>query len=794
MARTSLRQKWLAIACALAVIGAVLVAAAPAAEAVSCTDPTQVKNQADLSKRPVDCRFFVSDPGFNELIDGDSSNRASLLASEPLYLANGFTQNFLWYARQDTIRVHESGDLPWTGCNARHAPGTDCEPATASGLEIVTEGRNGPYTVFTSIAGAKQMNGGPGYVDLDVFIHDDMWIARVCGNWHAIDSRPKPVPTIPIEKFDDVNRNGERDAGEGPVSSVQFDVRRVTSRVGETTGPTVVRTVTTNATGRATVELDGLGPGRYSITEQVPSGSFPTTDTVRYVDVDFGLGDSSLPLQVFGNAVETVDVAKTSFTADLPDNFDARTDTEVTVDVEITNHGPADHVPVRDVVELTGPADCTIRDARREFETILEVGETESRSFTFIVNCDRPSFHEFEFDDELTVTDSRLTDTNPSNNRANFKETRPVWAETDLSTSVGLDCPTRTDVDVTAVCTVSIDVTNNGYGPIASTSETVIEAPSDCTVVPATIVHSQLELDDGDTWSIAEEVAITCSYRSFHPISAAVEVGADDIHVIDVDTSNDAATADDVIEVFHDADLRVDDISLFCDEVDGATSHTCTAIVDVSNSGPAPDVMSLVDAELTPSPDCTIAPSALQSKPVTLAIGVPQSIEFTWTLDCSDTSMLHPNRVEADVRKDEPHPVDVPGPVTDDWIVPVCMPTVNPDGRNEPAAPGNGGQGQNQDGFYEFGSKSLDGTDQVWVEDMGTGTVFGPFESGVRIKYVEANGATPSIRPMGGNNGRGGSATAVDYQIKGQGDAAAVFFDEDGNVIRTACLVPPFPQ
>lgn len=793
MARTGLWHRWLAVACAFAVAAAVLVAAAPPAEAVSCNDPTQVNNQDDLAHRPVECRFFVSDPGFGEFIDGDSNDRASLLASESLYLANGFSQNFLWYAREDTIRVDQSEDLPWTGCNDAHAPGTDCEPATASGLEIVTAGNN-PYTVFNSIAGARTSNNGPGFVDLDVFIHGHMWIARVCGNWHAIDERPNPVPTIPIEKFDDANRDGERGPGEGPISGVTFDVRRVSSRVDQPTGLAVVDSVVTNGSGRATVALDGLGPGRYSITEQVPAGSLSTTPVVRYVDVDFGIEAAELPLQVFGNAPEAVDVEKTSFTADLPDNFDARTDTHVSVDVEITNNGPADHVPVTDVVELRGPSDCTIRDARREFDTVLEVGETESRTFTFVVNCDRPSFHEFEFLDVLTVTDGRLTDVDPSNNRANFGETRPVWAETDLSASAGLDCPDRTDVGVTVACTVDVEVSNDGYGPIDSSSQTMVSAPPDCVVTPAIIPHVQQNLDDGATWSASELVEITCADRSFHPISAATTVSADDIHVIDVDASNDSSSADDVIEVFQDAELTVDDIRLSCDETDGAASHTCTAWVDVSNAGPAPDVISVVDAAIRPSADCTVQPSLAQVAPVTLAIGVSQTVEFVWQLECTDTTMLHPNQVTADVRVDEPHPVDVPGPVVDDWIVPVCMPTVNPDGRNEPAAPGNGGQGQNQDGFYEFGSKGVGGPDLVWVEDMGTGTVFGPFESGVRIKYVEANGAAPSIRPMGGNNGRGGSATAVDYQIKGQGDAAAVYFDEDGNVIRTACLVPPFPQ
>ena len=48
---------------------------------------------------------------------------------------------------------------------------------------------------------------------------------------------------------------------------------------------------------------------------------------------------------------------------------------------------------------------------------------------------------------------------------------------------------------------------------------------------------------------------------------------------------------------------------------------------------------------------------------------------------------------------------------------------------------------------------------------------------------------------MGGNNGSGrGQAIAVDYQIRANGDAEALFIDERGNEIPVTCLVPPFPK
>ncbi len=155
---------------------------------------------------------------------------------------------------------------------------------------------------------------------------------------------------------------------------------------------------------------------------------------------------------------------------------------------------------------------------------------------------------------------------------------------------------------------------------------------------------------------------------------------------------------------------------------------------------------------------------------------------------------LHPASVTVDIEPsvDEPHAVDEPGPARDVWVVPFCRPTENPHGEKQPQAPGTG---MNEDGFYVFGTLPEDLGEQVRVRVDASGTVFGPFPVGTRIKWVEANGAPPSIRPMGGNNGDGdGAAVAVDFQVRDHGDAQAFYVDEKGVEVTVTCLVPPFPK
>jgi hypothetical protein len=125
-----------------------------------------------------------------------------------------------------------------------------------------------------------------------------------------------------------------------------------------------------------------------------------------------------------------------------------------------------------------------------------------------------------------------------------------------------------------------------------------------------------------------------------------------------------------------------------------------------------------------------------------------------------------------------------------------CTETTNPGGKNVPAAGlGAGRSGQNPDGFYELtGTDVVDPDSMVFVVDKGSDgvfgtaddTAFGPFPSGTKIKYVEANGATPSQSPGPG---------VMDWMIKGQGDFGLIAVDASGNVSEhVQCHVAPPPK
>ena len=462
----------------VALVVTVLIPAADAgAQSVDLCERANVVVQSDLTNKPTNCRYMVVDPGVGQIL-----GRSRMLQADArnMYVANGFTDNFLWYAKETSLTVHQNDDKKWTGCLPLNSPGAVCtDIGTTSQVSFID------FSVFRTFDGANN-SSGTGTVALDVFQFGDMWIARACGNWHNVPERPNtddsmnPVPEIRIEKFDDKNRNGVRDPGEGPLD-VAVTVTRESSLVGQDLEPVAV--LTTGADGVVVFELDGHGPGTYSFTEDVPAGTFATTDTTVSRSVGFGHGEDPIAPVTFGNAAATVDVAKTAFEVNLPDSFEARTETPITVDVEITNNGPADFVPIRDEVFIVAkPEDCVLNEEVQATTATLRVGETITRTFTFLVTCDLPSNHAFTFGDFLEVTDSRLTETNDDNNEAVAIGDTEVHAFTTLSTTTDVDCPDRTYITDTFTCAVTTSVGNIGYGPIEVDVTTDVASEVDCAV------------------------------------------------------------------------------------------------------------------------------------------------------------------------------------------------------------------------------------------------------------------------------------------------------------------------
>jgi uncharacterized protein YegL len=109
-----------------------------------------------------------------------------------------------------------------------------------------------------------------------------------------------------------------------------------------------------------------------------------------------------------------------------------------------------------------------------------------------------------------------------------------------------------------------------------------------------------------------------------------------------------------------------------------------------------------------------------------------------------------------------------------------CVETNNPSGGNVPkSGPNAGNSGQNPDGFYQLLGVDI-------VSSVGiTVFTFGPFPSGTKVKYTQAPGSSPSIKPGPGD---------IDWQIKGPTELVFTATDQSGNSTTVTCLLPPPPK
>src|SRR4051812_11328914 len=91
-----------------------VLAFAPPAAAEDCawfTDQDIVNTVSDA------CRdTYLVDDGAGNLL-----SRAQLLAARGYYAAHGYSEQFLWYSREETVPVADTDHQRWTGCTSRAA-------------------------------------------------------------------------------------------------------------------------------------------------------------------------------------------------------------------------------------------------------------------------------------------------------------------------------------------------------------------------------------------------------------------------------------------------------------------------------------------------------------------------------------------------------------------------------------------------------------------------------------------------------------------------------------------------
>lgn len=161
----------------------------------------------------------------------------------------------------------------------------------------------------------------------------------------------------------------------------------------------------------------------------------------------------------------------------------------------------------------------------------------------------------------------------------------------------------------------------------------------------------------------------------------------------------------------------------------------------------------------------TSGDDAVFEETITLAADAPQGSTLTcqtaFTLNGADAGEGFTQSISIDVNDVTPPSVS-------------CDPGPNPAGKIP---------GSTNSGFYQmFSSDNVDPAVGIYIHDLGSPAVFGPYASGTTFKLTQAPGATPSVVPFTG---------AVDWKVKLNGDALLVATDAAGNSASVECEVPP---
>lgn len=210
---------------------------------------------------------FVYDAGQSTFIDRSALLGGSLAG---YYDARGFDQNFRTWAPDASIPVAAAGN--WSGCDVAH-PGGPC-PVGSLHYRPVTFALGGGSITTVAWGGA--------------------YIARACGNF-SDTTVAGPTPTVSGVKYEDLNANGQRDAGEPGLSGwtmhLLYDGRDVAS-------------TTTGAGGGYAFHLDAdtlpIGAGTYQVVEEQQAGWHASQAPASF-GVGLGAGDTTYTGRDFGN-------------------------------------------------------------------------------------------------------------------------------------------------------------------------------------------------------------------------------------------------------------------------------------------------------------------------------------------------------------------------------------------------------------------------------------------------------------------------------------------------------------
>lgn len=218
---------------------------------------------------------------------GDTLSR-QLLRSQPyrgFYKSFGFDRNFFTWAPKASVGDGYVAGRRWTACREGVQVPVSGSPSHCH-PEFVKLGTEAKFFRESVLGGNLT-----GYKWGAAFVSD------ICGNWSPTNGSKKsaPIPEIGGVKYEDLNADGDRDAGEPGLGGWTMRLLYNGSQVASTT---------TKASGAYSFALDAellpIGQGTYAVKEVLKSG-WHQSDSPGSIEVPYGVGEKTFGGNDFGN-------------------------------------------------------------------------------------------------------------------------------------------------------------------------------------------------------------------------------------------------------------------------------------------------------------------------------------------------------------------------------------------------------------------------------------------------------------------------------------------------------------
>jgi len=331
----------------------------------------------------------------------------------------------------------------------------------------------------------------------------------------------------------------------------------------------------------------------------------------------------------------------------LPSQAPVSEDVDVTLHKTLHNnggYGPVD-VSISASVDTSLAPGCTATpDPGNLTSASLPVSSNVVVDEVWTIHCAEGGVKTFRFDNSIAVTTPHVVDPDLGNNFASSEPSVTFGGISDMKVvdQYVENAPIEIAPSEDVLVVLDKIIHNNGpWEPVEVSTETIVTAPTGCTVEPEVHVQQFHNVPVSVDILHHEPFTIHCSEPGQFTFVFDDTVELKEPYVTDPEPDNDSATTELVVNSVGQADVKIVSTSF----VDPPTKVDLGVDVDVTlqkvlhNNGPWEPVDIAIDAIAAAPTGCTVVEKDVPDSVSDVPVSVDQVVNEVWTVNCSETGL-----------------------------------------------------------------------------------------------------------------------------------------------------------